>query len=253
VPSFSVPDAAEFLEAGTIPVRKRRTLLTRWAGETWRELEEERKQAEERGEHSVFYKAFLRTGCLVTADGSGDDQISIDEMEKAQPGYHSCLACNSESDNENNSDSDSDSERDGESDGESEVQDSEDEDDDEAEGRVPGSFVLEEIREEKKQQLRDWTFAKRVQRQIGMDLGVASSSSSSLARAAERAAYLEAFGRREAAWRTEQRRPTGNLPAKVSDRIDRQARAEVDSSNSARVGPGRRTRGRRTDPGHATS
>jgi hypothetical protein len=66
---------------GTIPVGKRRQLLTQWAGRAYRELEEKRVEAEQaRAEDptkppSMFYAAFLRTGCLVTADGTEDDEI----------------------------------------------------------------------------------------------------------------------------------------------------------------------------------
>ena len=60
---------------GTVPVCKRRQLLTQWAGRAYRTLEEERQRCEVAGERSLFYKAFLRTGCLVTRDGTGDDEI----------------------------------------------------------------------------------------------------------------------------------------------------------------------------------
>ena len=60
---------------GHVTAGQRRVLMTKWAGEVYRELEAEREEFERKGERSRFYKAFLRTGCLVTADGSGDDQI----------------------------------------------------------------------------------------------------------------------------------------------------------------------------------
>jgi hypothetical protein len=55
--------------------------LTKWAGRAYRELEEKREEAERlRAEDptkppSMFYAAFLRTGCLVTADGTEDGEI----------------------------------------------------------------------------------------------------------------------------------------------------------------------------------
>ena len=65
-----------------------RILLTKWAGRAFQELEAEREKREAAcaaleaaGEpvpaeaRSLFYRAFLRTGCLVTADGTGDEEI----------------------------------------------------------------------------------------------------------------------------------------------------------------------------------
>jgi hypothetical protein len=67
---------------GHVSAAERRILLTKWAGRAYRHLEAERGAAEQQwladpvnNEPSRFYKAFLRTGCLVTADGTNDDEI----------------------------------------------------------------------------------------------------------------------------------------------------------------------------------
>ena len=44
----------------------------KWCGQCYDELE-----AEGREEESIFYRAFLNTGCLVTADGSDDEKIKV--------------------------------------------------------------------------------------------------------------------------------------------------------------------------------
>ena len=50
-----------------------------WCGQCYDELERRRKALEEQGreEESIFYRAFLNTGLLVTADGSDDDLIRV--------------------------------------------------------------------------------------------------------------------------------------------------------------------------------
>ena len=68
-----VPDLAA--PSPTIPVGKRRQLLTEWAARAYRELEVARETAEREGRPSLFEAAFLRTGCLVTVDGTADDEI----------------------------------------------------------------------------------------------------------------------------------------------------------------------------------
>jgi hypothetical protein len=66
----------------------RRTLMTTWAGRAWRELEEQRIERElacvndATAERSMFYRAFLHTGCLVTADGTDDHLITIGKAVK---------------------------------------------------------------------------------------------------------------------------------------------------------------------------
>jgi hypothetical protein len=71
----------EDYRGGSVPVEKRRQLMTQWAGRAYRFLEEERVMKEEArlldptAPHSCFYLAFLRTGCLVTVDGTGDEEI----------------------------------------------------------------------------------------------------------------------------------------------------------------------------------
>jgi hypothetical protein len=65
----------------SVPVSKRRQLMTQWAGRAYRQLEASRELAEEKraadpiAPPSMFYAAFLRTGCLITADGSDDAEI----------------------------------------------------------------------------------------------------------------------------------------------------------------------------------
>ena len=66
---------------GKVPTDVRRRLLTEWAGNAYRTLETEREEREAAcsidptAERSLFYRAFQRTGCLVTADGTGDEHI----------------------------------------------------------------------------------------------------------------------------------------------------------------------------------
>ena len=81
------------IASGTVSTEseERRILLTQWCGIAYRHLEEERKAKEvpwiaamlagpipdggPMPEPSRFFKAFLRTGCLVTSDGSEDEEI----------------------------------------------------------------------------------------------------------------------------------------------------------------------------------
>jgi hypothetical protein len=66
---------------GKVPTPERRRLLTVWAGDAWRQLEKERVAREEAHAkdpsqpHSLFYRAFQRTGCIITRDGTGDEEI----------------------------------------------------------------------------------------------------------------------------------------------------------------------------------
>ena len=46
--------------------RMRRVLMTKWTGEAWREIREDKE---------FFTKLFEKTGCLITVDGSGDSKI----------------------------------------------------------------------------------------------------------------------------------------------------------------------------------
>ena len=57
-------------------------MLTEWAGQCWRELETEREEKEEKGVPSIFESAFVDTGCMITADMTGDDDIK--ELKKIQ-------------------------------------------------------------------------------------------------------------------------------------------------------------------------
>jgi hypothetical protein len=54
----------------------RRALLMEWAGRTYDELEKLRTSAQS-PEDTIFYKAFLNTGCLLNADDSQDQQLKI--------------------------------------------------------------------------------------------------------------------------------------------------------------------------------
>ena len=57
----------------TISAKKRRVLLTRWVGEAWQDLNQ--KYA------STRRKLVLKTGCLMTADGTDDDEIMPQGIE----------------------------------------------------------------------------------------------------------------------------------------------------------------------------
>jgi hypothetical protein len=72
----------EAIAEGKVSAANIRVLLTKWAGDAYRALEEEREALEVPwlagvvgAEPSRFYKAFLRTGCLVTRDGTQDEEI----------------------------------------------------------------------------------------------------------------------------------------------------------------------------------
>lgn len=64
---------------------EQRVLLTQWAGRAYRELEKKRVQSEQAftenpgdpGQSSLFFRAFLRTGCLVDPAGQYDDHIHV--------------------------------------------------------------------------------------------------------------------------------------------------------------------------------
>jgi hypothetical protein len=68
---------------GKFDTAERRRLLTVWTGNAYRQMEEEREKREAacaldpQAPRSLFYRAFLRTGCLITSDGTGDDQILL--------------------------------------------------------------------------------------------------------------------------------------------------------------------------------
>jgi hypothetical protein len=72
----------EHMEGAKVDVARRRILLTEWAARAYHVLEAEREAMERPwlagvvgAEPSRFYKAFLRTGCLVTRDGTQDEEI----------------------------------------------------------------------------------------------------------------------------------------------------------------------------------
>ena len=66
---------------GHVSASDRRILLTKWAGRAYRHLEQEREGCEKAvleypsAEPSRFFQAFVRTGCLVTVDGTQDEEI----------------------------------------------------------------------------------------------------------------------------------------------------------------------------------
>ena len=80
-------EATKFSEQ-TLSVSHRRKLLAKWCGQCYDELERKRCALEAAGrEESIFYRAFLNTGCLVTADGTGDDQIQVlEKLQASKPG-----------------------------------------------------------------------------------------------------------------------------------------------------------------------
>ena len=49
-----------------IGAKDRLILMTKWAGEAWKELSKDM---------DLFTKLFQKTGCLITADGSDDNKI----------------------------------------------------------------------------------------------------------------------------------------------------------------------------------
>ena len=58
----------------------RRILLTHWAWSAYLKLEQIREKAEIEGRKSVFYRAFERSGCLITANG--EDEVYIDVINE---------------------------------------------------------------------------------------------------------------------------------------------------------------------------
>ena len=51
---------------GKMSAKERRILMTKWTGDAWDDMQHYK---------DIFRKAFERTGCLMTVDGSGDDLI----------------------------------------------------------------------------------------------------------------------------------------------------------------------------------
>ena len=86
---------------GRLPVDVRRILLTKWAARAWRHLEAEREEEEanaareERDPNTLFWRAFSRTGCLVTSDGTRDDEIrphhSLNDDAALMAGFKSSI------------------------------------------------------------------------------------------------------------------------------------------------------------------
>jgi len=56
----------------SIPATTRRVLMTKWAGEAWRELS---------SDEDFVKKLFEKTGCLMTADGEDDEKVRPQGLE----------------------------------------------------------------------------------------------------------------------------------------------------------------------------
>ena len=59
-----------------LDTRQRRILITHWVGDAWELLQSDEYDRSR-------YRCFEKTGCLITADGSGDDKINPEGL----PGY----------------------------------------------------------------------------------------------------------------------------------------------------------------------
>ena len=56
----------------SLSAKQRRILMTQWTGKAWRKLSSDKMFAK---------KLFIKTGCLMTADGSDDDMITPQGLE----------------------------------------------------------------------------------------------------------------------------------------------------------------------------
>jgi len=56
----------------SLSAKQRRILMTQWTGEAWRKLSSDKMLAK---------KLFMKTGCLMTADGLDDDMIKPQGLE----------------------------------------------------------------------------------------------------------------------------------------------------------------------------
>ena len=56
-----------------MPAKKRKVLMTQWTGQAWREIHET--------EPNFVRKLFVKTGCLITLDGSDVDKINPQGQE----------------------------------------------------------------------------------------------------------------------------------------------------------------------------
>ena len=78
--NFMVHDFPTYAK-GQLSASVRRVLLSKWAGAAWTQLEAERVEREEACKKdptatpSLFFRAFQRTGCMVTSDGTLDEAI----------------------------------------------------------------------------------------------------------------------------------------------------------------------------------
>lgn len=78
-------DSEDYDDDSKVSSSAQRVLLTKWAGQAYRQLEEERKAAEREStenpdtaeKRSIFYRAFLRSGCLIDINGKYDDDIQV--------------------------------------------------------------------------------------------------------------------------------------------------------------------------------
>ena len=79
------PECLASFKSGKIPGEKRRRqLMVQWVHSAYEQLEMERQEQEERGEKTIFEKAFLRTGCLVSANSDDvDNEMNPEGLTKA--------------------------------------------------------------------------------------------------------------------------------------------------------------------------
>ena len=89
-----LPECQDLFKQQKAPAEeRRRELLVQWVDRAYRELEKERASKESRGDKSIFEKAFLRTGCLVSANGDNVDNEMAPEgackaMEESTDNYY---------------------------------------------------------------------------------------------------------------------------------------------------------------------
>ena len=79
------PEAIEHFHNKTAPTaERRRELMVIWIHRVYNKMEEERERQEDTGGRSIFELAFLRTGCMVSANGAEvDKEIKPEGMETA--------------------------------------------------------------------------------------------------------------------------------------------------------------------------
>jgi hypothetical protein len=191
---------------------QRRVLLTQWAGQAYRALEEEREQAEQKcasmdepdtAERSLFYRSFLRTGCLVDIHGKYDEHIHVHKdlpkgteflntvYEAAVPVVQQEAQVNLDDSTSNQSGDEGDQGEDTEDEDDELPEDS----DDEELEFIPDSMEIDEVSDEQAlirsaeseipaqdtQQLLDFRFSRRVAGQNGTSAYMESFSNTTSA------------------------------------------------------------------------